>query len=476
MPPPPCRRRSTACSRKTDPDWQALVVDDGSCDETPRLIAAYTARDARIVGLRSSVDGACVGVSTARNRGLAAALGQRVLFLDSDDWVDAQHLQILNAALDAHPGAVAAYCNHHRVMADGALAPARGDRQIAVAPMTVFARTCGVAIHAVIVDRAAAVQAGGFDPALTTCEDWDLWQRVARQGGGWVHVDAALAFYRASEHSLSRDVDRLMADAAVVIARGHADDDRMATARVIHRHGADDDGHAAATAQAYFALWCAAFDCGRGRDGQRLAPALLPLAQAALDATAVVSTLLDGVMVGSRSVPHQLAARWSVFGAPVSVLIAAFATPLGFDVQAVRQLQYAFERWVLEHDDLSRPRPLALTLGVRCDLRRPSAVPLPPGVDRVFVAFCDGDGVLDRREFDAIGTVSPRRWLEWAAASLGRRRVFRLAAATVARNALPRGVGPPLRAVAQGVLRRDRGADIAWQALLAAAGPSNAVT
>ena len=69
---------------QTDPDWEALVVDDGSTDATADIIAAYAARDDRIAALASTG----LGASTARNLALARAEGDRLLFLDSDDWID----------------------------------------------------------------------------------------------------------------------------------------------------------------------------------------------------------------------------------------------------------------------------------------------------------------------------------------------------------------------------------------------------
>src|SRR5262245_57952194 len=69
---------------QADPKWEALIVDDGSVDATPAIVAGYAARDARFIALKS--DGR--GVSTARNVGLSSASGERLLFLDSDDWID----------------------------------------------------------------------------------------------------------------------------------------------------------------------------------------------------------------------------------------------------------------------------------------------------------------------------------------------------------------------------------------------------
>jgi glycosyltransferase involved in cell wall biosynthesis len=95
---------------QTDPAWEALVVDDGSTDRTADIIGTYSNRDPRFKVLV----GPATGVSAARNVGLAQASGRRVLFLDSDDWIDARFLEQMNAALDSAPDAAAAivagYC------------------------------------------------------------------------------------------------------------------------------------------------------------------------------------------------------------------------------------------------------------------------------------------------------------------------------------------------------------------------------
>ena len=68
---------------QTRGDWQAIIVDDGSRDTTRQIAQVYVARDKRFSLLAN--DGAPEGVSAARNRGIAAASGHWLLFLDADD-------------------------------------------------------------------------------------------------------------------------------------------------------------------------------------------------------------------------------------------------------------------------------------------------------------------------------------------------------------------------------------------------------
>ncbi len=434
-----------------DGDWEALVIDDGSSDETPQLIGAHAQRDARIVALRG---GSTPGVSAARNVGLKQARGQRLVFLDSDDWIERAFLERMHAALDAAPGAAAAYCDYCRVMPGGALSPAYSDPDVGRAPFDTFARTCAVAIHAVLIERDCVQRAGGFDATLGTCEDWDLWQRVARLGSRWVHVAAPLALYRTREDSLSRDVDRVLADAAVVIRRGFGADPRLPDCAGAHAAGASPaPAFSADIALAYCTLWCLALDAARGRDRPQQHEALAALPRGSEHALDIATTVLDGVALGLCAVPAQLAARWSEYGQRITALIDDISAP-GAAAVAARRVQYAFERLVLQHDGLAATRSLSLTTGLRVDLRALPTLTPAAGVDRLYVELCDGDRVLAVVEPGVLGTMAPQQWTELAARRLGWRKVMKIAGPSAARWLTPGGLADAARSTGRAVVRR----------------------
>jgi len=171
-------------------DWELIVVDDGSRDDSADRVAAC--EDPRIRLLRQ--DNA--GVSAARNRAIAAARGARLAFLDADDWWAPTLLERLSGALDEHPDAVAAYCGWQNIGLPGNAGEPHvppdyeaGDRDAHLLT------ACPWPIHAVMVKTRAVREAGGFDETLATSEDYALWLEVATQGA-LVRVPEVLAFYR----------------------------------------------------------------------------------------------------------------------------------------------------------------------------------------------------------------------------------------------------------------------------------------
>ena len=83
--------------RQTEPDFEIVVIDDGSPDETAEILSRQS--DPRLRVFRQENAGA----SAARNRGIREARGRWVAFLDGDDaWVP-NHLELARAALEAHP-------------------------------------------------------------------------------------------------------------------------------------------------------------------------------------------------------------------------------------------------------------------------------------------------------------------------------------------------------------------------------------
>ena len=70
--------------QQTYDNLNIIVVDDGSIDSTPRIIDEYAAKDKRIVAIHKKNG----GLSDARNAGLERAIGNYLMFLDSDDWLE----------------------------------------------------------------------------------------------------------------------------------------------------------------------------------------------------------------------------------------------------------------------------------------------------------------------------------------------------------------------------------------------------
>ena len=180
---------------------------------------------------------------------------------------------------------------------------------------------------------------GGFDVSLRTCEDWDLWQRLARLGKNWVMVDEPLAFYRTSPNSLTRNSTQMLADAEIVIARGFSADPRVKHPASAHANGAiEANGRTASEALAWFALWNAASDCGSG--SRSINPQSLRALPAGRKwAREIAKVAVDGLMVGSLSVPAQLAARWDRFGGSLTELIIELGKVWDNPV-AARRVQY----------------------------------------------------------------------------------------------------------------------------------------
>lgn len=111
-------------------DWELLLIEDGSPDESGALCDRFAAEDARIRAFHKPNG----GVSSARNVGLNEAKGQYIAFLDSDDWFLPGFLETL-VTLAEESGADSAGCAHMNVAESGAAAP-----EVAALPTGVYGK------------------------------------------------------------------------------------------------------------------------------------------------------------------------------------------------------------------------------------------------------------------------------------------------------------------------------------------------
>jgi glycosyltransferase involved in cell wall biosynthesis len=159
------------------PNLQLLIIDDGSTDDTDRVIGE----------LGPSVRyhrQANAGAAAARNAGLRLANGDFVAFLDSDDLFLPGKLHEQVEYFHKNPSVVLVYCWYSIVDDSGRSRLGRRCRLTGNAADALLAQSMHgpLATPTVMARRAALLEAGGFDESMRLSEDTDLWCRVARLG------------------------------------------------------------------------------------------------------------------------------------------------------------------------------------------------------------------------------------------------------------------------------------------------------
>lgn len=148
---------------------EVIVVDDGSTDDTPELLAAYGDR-IRVLRQKNA------GVAVARNSGIAAARGEYVAFLDADDTWLPRKLELQMPLFTGSVGLV-----HCGLEFGTAIQLPRVDGDVANALLLLEPDVIHGPGSTVVVPKHVAEEAGGFDPSLPASEDWDFIYGVARR-------------------------------------------------------------------------------------------------------------------------------------------------------------------------------------------------------------------------------------------------------------------------------------------------------
>lgn len=154
------------------PHFELIVVDDGSTDETPRLLDRYKGR---ITVVRREN----AGVSAARNSGIGAAKGELIAFLDSDDYWMAEKLSAQAAWFEKNPQAMICQTEEIWIRNNRRVNPKVKHKKRGGDIFIPSLSLCLVSPSAVMMKRPLFSEVGLFNPDLPACEDYDLWLRVA---------------------------------------------------------------------------------------------------------------------------------------------------------------------------------------------------------------------------------------------------------------------------------------------------------
>lgn len=226
------RKTVRSVQAQTFPNWELLLVDDGSKDDTRAVAEALAHEDSRVSVFTQENS----GVSAARNHGLDKANPSfpYALCLDSDDLLLPDALQLLLTLLELNPDAPAACGFLQDIDAEGRLTSGfdrlesltgrRGVngfllvRRRPKAPL-VFGDLCFhnhiISSGQVLLRKSALAVHGAFDVSLSYIADYDLWWRLAMQAGPIAVTAVPVLLYRHHPSSMSGNSSPRRRDAAV---------------------------------------------------------------------------------------------------------------------------------------------------------------------------------------------------------------------------------------------------------------------
>jgi hypothetical protein len=202
-------------------DFELIVVDDGSSDGTASRLGPYE-------GALHCVRQANGGVSSARNHGIRKSRGRLVAFLDADDVWLPEKLDMQLRALRDQPSCRACYTA--ATVGDATLRPIAElrcpDGEVTVRNLLLRGNIVPGSASSVLCERDQLVEAGGFDPSLSLCADWDMWLRLAALTR-FAAVPNPLIVYRRTPGSMSRNVRVLERDTLVLLAKAFGKRDAL---------------------------------------------------------------------------------------------------------------------------------------------------------------------------------------------------------------------------------------------------------
>lgn len=188
-------------------DFELIVVDDGSTDESAKAAEAVLSNstvDCQLVRQENA------GVSTARNNGVARSKGDYLCFLDADDWWAPTFLERMDWLIEEYPEAGIWGVNYYYVKNGRMKVCVQNAETGYINYCKVYSDGMAMPLTSISVAVRPSVyhEFHGFNPKLKLGEDFDLWIKIALKYKV-VFLDEPLAFYNQDSNSSFRAIGHL---------------------------------------------------------------------------------------------------------------------------------------------------------------------------------------------------------------------------------------------------------------------------
>ncbi len=196
------KRTIASVLNQTYTDWEFLIIDDHSTDNTIELINEIAKKEPRIKILKTLINSG--GPSIPKNIGIENAKGEYVAFLDHDDeWLPEKldkQLQLFNLSNDTNLGLVSSYVNIRNNKGELIIKHNENYRGNVIKQLinSTFIPTCSCVMTKLKILK----EVGYFDPRFKTADDGDMWLRISIAGYNFDFVPEYLTNYISHENNL----------------------------------------------------------------------------------------------------------------------------------------------------------------------------------------------------------------------------------------------------------------------------------
>lgn len=195
-------------------NWECLIIDDGSTDDTREIVTPYLVIDPRIKLIRQVNQ----GLATARNTGIRKSRGRYIQFLDADDLLEDRKIECHVEVLETHPEVDIAYgsARYFKLENTSDLTFSMQEADQPWMPnvsgsgkelLLALVRQNIMVVSAALIRKQVIEDVGEFDICFSALEDWDYWLRCAVKGKWFQYLEAenTLSLIRWHPDSLSKD-------------------------------------------------------------------------------------------------------------------------------------------------------------------------------------------------------------------------------------------------------------------------------
>jgi len=198
-----CQCIDSALNQRYDDDYEIVIVDDGSTDNTPLILQDYKKEHGERIKV---VTLSGVGLAKACNAGVNASVGEYVVRLDADDYFDENLLLIESNILDKDPHIHMVYPDYYRITKHGEIID--------------YCRLLKANVEVKLLDRSPLAAGamyrrycydaiGGYNEELKYQEDYDFWIKFIDKFNVY-NVNLPLLYYRQHGNNMSNNFDARM--------------------------------------------------------------------------------------------------------------------------------------------------------------------------------------------------------------------------------------------------------------------------